>query len=150
MSDIGITISGGQEVIDRLNKLGRLDFGNEFDEIAGTLENYYANEVFFSQGGVYGARWPALQRDTVIQKQKLGGLAGSSAAAPLIRSGLMQRSFKHTASGNSIRVFNTQDYFQYHQLGTRNIPQRLMISFNSSLKTQIKNIIEDGIKKRLA
>lgn len=160
MGTITVTIKGGAAVAAKLKNLGsRLyEMRDEFEDVGKEMASYYGNEVFNSQGGVYGDRWQSLSTATLKYKTShLGGqLAGASAAQPLVRSGAMKAGFKFEASRASVRVYNDVEsqsgynYFQAHQLGLGHVPQRLMIGLNKELERRIADKIKVGIEKKLA
>lgn len=52
----------------------------------------------------------------------------------LQRSGKMRKSFRVSKlTKNEIEIENTVKYFKYHQLGTRNIPQRQMLGHSPEM-----------------
>lgn len=152
MAEVALQIIGGEAAIRKLQALGKLNFRPEFEEIGKLLVQYYSNDVFLSQGGVFGKRWQPLEDDTVRAKIRGAGkgLAGASPTQPEVASGDMQANFYAEWADKQVRVANRMDYFKYQQLGTQYIPARVMIDINASLKSQMQQILNAGVRKRLA
>lgn len=45
----------------------------------------------------------------------------------LVISGAMQQAFKYTATARTLRIRNPKRYFEFHQRGAGNLPQRIML-----------------------
>lgn len=149
MLQVAITIKGDKETIARLGKLGTslLNFQMAMRSIGKELTFYYGNQVFSSQGGALGQRWPALASSTREQKAK--NWRGRS---PLVRTGTMKSSFASAFPDvNSVLIGNEMPYFVYHQSSAprRKLPRRVMMSTGGSVKTIIGRIIDDDINKKL-
>src|ERR1035437_6732309 len=97
-----ITVSGTERVINKLKKLGTLNFEPEFTKIGQYLKQYYSGEAFLSQGGVYGERWEPLKDGTRAYKAK-----HYTGRGILERTGKMRNSFSYEASNNSVKVSNS-------------------------------------------
>ena len=71
----------------------------------------------------------------------------------LIASGDMQASFKHKASANLVRVYNTAPYFKYHQSSEeprKRLPRRVMMSVNDTIEVEVNRIINTHVKQQIA
>jgi len=104
---------------------------------------------FDTQGKELGVMWQPLSESTIAEKKRLG-----YPLTPLIRSGLMRRSFQSDPGNKQVIVFNPMDYFQYHQSrqARTHIPRRIMMKIDEKRKQLIVKIfqksIEDTLQKR--
>lgn len=150
MLAITIKVTGTQEVIDKLKRLesGLKDFTAPLEAIGEELKAFFSGQVFASQGGVLGVRWPTLAVATMVYKRKH---YPSYATTPLIRTGAMQHSFEKQSSRNMLRVYNTAPYFVYHQSSAarHKIPYRPMIGVSPDVENIIKKIMEADIKAKI-
>lgn len=149
MLSVAITIKGDKETIAALGKLGSsfLNFQMAMRSIGKELTNYYGNNVFNSQGGAIGQRWPALAQATKKQKVKK-----FYTATPLVNTGDMKKGFTSTFPDvNSVTIGNKMDYFKYHQSSAprTRLPRRVMMSTGGSVKTIIGDIIQADIEGKI-
>ncbi|HSH31213.1 MAG TPA: phage virion morphogenesis protein [Candidatus Saccharimonadales bacterium] len=148
MPTIVIKINGDKTTEKKLRRLGGslLDMSKAMRAVGNDFLGFYTDKPFTSQGGIYGSPWAALKPATVDQKVKYNP---TTATYPLIKSGKMRRSFKVESSSTHMRLFNTTDYFKYHQLGTKNMPQRMVLQLTKSRYDAVKRIIEADIKDKI-
>lgn len=148
MSQIKITIEGGEELKRAFTKLGAemLIFNRAMKDTGEFLGEYFANEAFASQGGVFGKKWARLNPQYAVQKAKL--YAGRPT---LIASGKMQRSFRSRHNNTSVEVDNTTSYFKYHQSEQpRNkLPRRPMMGVNAPIRRKITEIFEKDMQDKI-
>ncbi|MDQ0923342.1 hypothetical protein QF038_001850 [Pseudarthrobacter sp. W1I19] len=107
-----IEITGDKATMDRLAAMGdSLERMPDAMRETGTyLREFFSGEVFASHGGAIGMAWPRLSPRTEAEK------AREFPGRPmLVRTGLMQRSFRSSFTDSSVRVRNTAPYFKYHQ-----------------------------------
>lgn len=143
MADVVISISGLGETRERLLKLGRSvsDLRPVMGDIGQYLAKFFSSEVFASRGGVIGEPWaPLSARYAAYKARRYAG------RQPLVRTGTMQRSFKYTHGAQFARVTNGASYFDYHQLGTRRMPQRMMMKVDDTREREITRMIEQYVK----
>ncbi|GAP53552.1 hypothetical protein AHiyo6_01170 [Arthrobacter sp. Hiyo6] len=146
--NLKIEITGDDETVRRLAKVGdSLDRMPEAMQEAGEyLRNFFAGEVFASQGGVIGLPWPRLSVKTEAEKAKK-----FPGRPMLVRTGLMQRSFRSAYTDNTARVFNIADYFKYHQsdLPRHKLPRRAMMELDEARQRAIGEIVRKGVMRKL-
>lgn len=150
MLQVSVRITGTQATIDKLRRLDAslLNFSSAMNEIGTDLKGYFSGQVFASQGGALGVKWPTLAASTVLYKRKH---YPQYATTPLIRTGAMQKSFYSKSTSTSVTVGNNVpgDYFKYHQLGTSRMPRRQMIGISDDVQTIVRNVIQADISKKL-
>lgn len=147
MTEVVVSISGDREVMAKLQKLGNgvLNLQRPMTDIGDYLTGFFSGQVFASRGQVIGERWKPLNPRYAAQKaQRWPG------RPPLIRTGLMQRSFKKNAGRMSVEVFNRAPHFDYHQGGTRRLPARVMMKVDQTRERRIVDIINADIVKALS
>lgn len=138
MADIVVRISGDEAVMAKLRKLGQgvLNLKSPMSDIGTYLTGFLSGQVFASRGGIIGEPWaPLNQRYAARKAEEFPG------RPPLIREGLMQRSFKKNAGRASATIFNTAPHFGYHQGGTSRIPARVMMKVDHARQIRIAEII---------
>jgi phage gpG-like protein len=148
MLSVQVNITGGDEIKDKLDKLGQslYMFEAAMDSIGQSLVTYYSTLPFNSQGGVYDNVWPALSEAYALWKAKHLG-------TPILVADdtpHMQDSFTYQADQTSVTVGNSADYFEYLQLGTNRMPQRQMIGVNDDVRGLINDIINSDIQAKIA
>lgn len=148
MPTITISIKGNTETQQRLHKLGTslLNLTDAMKAIGSNFKDFYTEQPFRSQGGIFGDPWPALRPGTIKQKIRYNP---TTATYPLIRTTKMQHSFAVESGQNFMRLYNTADYFKYHQLGTSRIPQRMMLALTESRYQAMKDIITLEVRKKI-
>lgn len=149
MLSVAITIKGDKETIAALGKLSSsfLNFQMAMRSIGKELTNYYGNNVFNSQGGAIGQRWPALAQATKNYKAKK-----YFTGTPLVNTGAMKQGFESTFPDvNSVTIGNKMYYFKYHQSSAprTRLPRRVMMSTGGNVKTIIGTIIDADIKAKI-
>ncbi len=159
---ITIQVTGSKEIKQKLEKLGDKLFNMqpEMVEVGKELKTYFAGQVFASQGGVLGHKWPRLSKTYALRKARgnigkrkgsIRGKGGYPGRGILIRTGKMQDSFRMYADKNSVTIDNSAPYFKYHQSSRTHtkIPYRPMMGFNHDTSTIISQIIERGIRRKI-
>lgn len=143
---ISIRISGDKETIKALQKMGAsfFNYRREMQEIGKLVKDYAGNETMASQGGALGTRWARLSPRYAAWKAR-----NYPGRPPLVRTGHMQKSYEFDAKDQSVTIRNAADYFEFHQLGTRHMPQRLALAINSIQKRSIVNIIDAGTRRKI-
>lgn len=142
---ITVNMTGSKELEAKLKRLGTVSFAPAMRKIGEELAIYYSTVPFANQGFPGKSKWAPLSPRTIAEKTK--GIkemrAGVSPSAPLIRTGEMKDSFEFQAAQTWARISNKSDHFKYHQLGTRNTPQRLMMGFNTTVSQMVLRSIQD-------
>ena len=114
-------------VIKALND-GFNDFRPLLKEI-GSIQLKSADESFKTRGTNLGKPWAALKTRTVKEKIRIGKNIDI-----LQRTGKMRRSFAVSKlTKNELNIENKIEYFKYHQLGTKRMPQRQMLGHSAAM-----------------
>lgn len=144
MPDIYVNVSGDKELAAKLKKFGVsiLDLSKSMDQTGDYLTRFFSGEVFASRGQVIGKPWQPL--DSRYAARKAREFPGRP---PLIRTGLMERSFKHESTKLTSRLFNTASYFEYHQDGN-GVPRRVMMSVDQTRERAIIRFIGDDLTNK--
>lgn len=145
MTTYKITVEGDTELVRKLKKFGVsiLDLSDSMDATGRYLTGFFSGEVFASRGGAIGQPWPRLsERYAAWKAEQYPG------RIPLIRTGLMNRSFKHKATRLSSSLWNEAQYFEYHQEG-RGVPERVMMSIDAKRARAIVELISDDVGNKM-
>lgn len=147
MTQVTITVTGDKEAMARLRKIGSgvVNLQTSMDKIGSYLTGFFSGEVFASRGGVIGESWPRLSAKYAAYKART-----FPGRPPLIRRGVMQRSFKAKTGRASARIYNSAGHFGFHQEGTRRLPARVMMKVDQAREKRIIDIIQGEIAKDLA
>jgi hypothetical protein len=145
---IDVTVSGSQQIIDKFKRLDAKlkDLSPEFVKLGEYLTGYFSGESFLSQGSVFGKHWNKLADGTTKSKSKK-----YPGRQPLERSGAMRSGFRAKTAPMQLTISNAVSYFGYHQSSEprRVLPRRVMIGYNNTIKTKIRDTFHDGIARIL-
>lgn len=148
---VTVVITGDKEVRNKINRLGKslYHLKDAMNEIGREGTKYYSSVAFASQGGVFGAKWPALSPRYAARKARQYPGRGI-----LVRSGgqdSMQNSFTYKATNTSVEMGNDAKQFVYHQSSAprKVIPRRRMIGVNEPIKRIIRSAISNDISKKI-
>lgn len=122
---------------------GLSNFKKPLDTIARNLVSLFTNEVFQTRGGVIQESWASLSPYTLATKARRG-----LPAAPLIATGAMQHAFKSAVTSDQAIIYNTADYFKYHQSNQprKKLPRRVMMKIANKQKEMIVKEFQDFIR----
>lgn len=140
MSEIRVRIDGDKELVEKFRSFTgkQMDLSRSMGATGLYLTRFFAGEVFASRGGVVGKRWPRLNENYAAWKARRW-----PGRPPLIRTGLMNRSFKHKSTQLTTSLWNEAKYFDYHQDG-RGVPPRVMMRVDQEREARIvKYIVSD-------
>jgi phage gpG-like protein len=130
--NIEFQIEGEVQLNRRLRVLSTSldDFSGAFSKIGGYLGSFFKNEVFDTEGGVFGERWAIGQYYHKLQ-----------------RTGKMKNSFIHKEAKDYVLITNTAPYFKYHQskLPRRKLPRRIMMKIDESRRQRIIKYFQEAI-----
>jgi phage gpG-like protein len=178
---ITIKLSGDQQELQRMKGLSEslTDFTPVMQSIGKALTSYYSNQVFASQGGVYGEPWAPLSAVTLYmrgagntqltareagfvaflhnKRGQAGTLTGLRAGIPLRaplttgHPGGMQFSFSALATANSVVIGNTKPYFKYHQSTEprRRLPRRQMLGINDDVISMVQQLVRAEVNAKI-
>jgi hypothetical protein len=140
MADIVVTVQGSKELAAKLRNFAssQLNLSRSMGATGLYLTRFFSGEVFASRGQVFGKSWPALSDNyAALKARKFPG------RPPLVRTGLMNRSFRHKSTQLTTSLWNEAEYFDYHQDG-RGVPQRVMMHIDDQRAARIvKYIVSD-------
>jgi phage gpG-like protein len=139
------TIEGTTELSRVLIGMGSglSDYTYPFTESAVYLKSVFSKDVFDTQGAAIGERWKRLSPYTVAQKARKG-----YPSTPLIGTGRMRGSFQSIVSTDQAVIYNTAEYFKYHQskLPRAHLPRRVMMKLAENHKQQIIKFFQEHIR----
>jgi phage gpG-like protein len=143
------TIEGEKELSRVLLGVGKSlqDFRQPFESSADFLKKTFSTDVFATQGRAIGERWKRLSPATVAQRARDGYFGG-----PLIRTGRMQRSFASVVQTDQAVVYNTAEYFKYHQSKqgrSFRLPRRVMMAMGQNQKVTIVRYFQEYIRESM-
>lgn len=146
--DMQLEVKGTEQVKLMLTNIGAdvHDLKGAMTEVGEHAKKYFGGQVFASRGGVLGQSWPRLSPGYAAQKAKR-----YPGRPPLVRTGLMQRSFVSSASSMSVSITNDAPYFKYHQSSEARdkIPRRVMIGIYSNMQADVTSIIAAALARRI-
>src|SRR5207253_1898592 len=132
-----------EENLDRIQDVVR-SFEPELRDIGEWYINFLQNDVFETEGGVYGDRWSDI--NPKYAKRKAENYPGRGI---LEASGKMRNGWKLYTTSQYALIENQADYAIYHQEGTGKMPQRMIVKFTQDVKDHVYEIFQEGILKRI-
>lgn len=142
-----LTVTGIAEVDAMLKRTGANvnDLQGAMSEVGYMARRYFSGQVFASRGAVLGERWPPLSARYAVEKARRW-----PGRIPMIRTGLLNRSFRHEAHRMNVTIYNDAPYFKYHQSSAprTKIPRRVMIGIYSSLNRDVTKLVVDSLVRR--
>ena len=155
-SDIVITIRGDKETIANLNEMTNSlsDMTLPLSEASSSYLNVISSN-FISNGQVFGEPWPPLSKATIAEKKRL--MAEGKAIAvekPLVRTGLLSKSFDYRITKNHARIYNEVDYANVHQEGATvqyhgrscKVPRRVLMKVDAEIILMVAKIFETWVR----
>lgn len=139
MFDIKIDLEGERQLNRRL-RIVSSGVKNLYPAMKTTgqlLQDLFEGAVFQTKGAVIGEPWA---------KRKY------SYPWPILeKTGKMRRGFKYKASSMKAEIYNTVEYFKYHQsiLPRRKLPRRVMMKVDVKRRDAIVQIFRKEINKLL-
>ncbi len=157
-ANISIIIRGDKETSSMLKKIS-----SEFKNTAVPLDRAskkYLNAIsanFRDEGRTFGEVWAPLSKATIAIKEALKKQGKAIAVTkPLVRTGLMRRSFNFELVGlNFSRIFNTQAYSQIHQEGgvvdfegrKVKVPRRILAAVDTARINMVAETFEHWVRE---
>ena len=117
----------------------RKDF---LDELGKGLAEEAARRITTTKSAPDGTRWKPWASSTAKARRR----AGTSASGLLFNTGTLARSIEYEVIGDKVVVRNTQEYAQYLQNGTRNMPARPFLGMGKAEETLTKNLWKKWIE----
>lgn len=121
--------------------------GPAFKKSGEHLRRTFERDVFKTRGAEIGERWAPLSPVTIARKSLKG-----YPSTPLIATGRMKRSFRSYARTDMAAVYNTADYFKYHQSNqprSSRLPRRVMMKLGINQREDVVKIFHTHIYKTL-
>lgn len=117
-----------------------------FRKSANMLVGVFSKDVFSTQGAVIGKKWKRLSPYTVAQKARLG-----YTTEPMVRTRNLQRSFRSVVASDQAAIYNTAEYFKYHQSRQprHKLPRRVMMSLGEQQKQSVVKIFQRYLQEQL-
>lgn len=145
MTDIRISIHGDKKLAKKLFEFtaGGMNLKHSMGATGLYLTRFFSGEAFTSRGGVFGRRWPSLHPNYAAWKARMW-----PGRPPLVRTGLMQSSFKHKSTPLTVSLWNEAEYFKYHQDG-RGVPQRVMMRVDNQRAMRIAKYVLGDLTKQM-
>lgn len=137
MTTISIKILGDKETADTLKAISE-EIKNPMVPLDTSSKKYlnYISSNFEDEGKTFGHPWKPLSSATIAIKQALKDKGQAiEVEKPLVRTGLMRRSFGYALKGNTeSSIYNNTDYALIHQEGgsvffrgrARKVPRRVL------------------------
>lgn len=150
---ISVEVVGNKQLMRKLVRLGvdLKDYSTPMKEIGKQLANYYAGPAFLSQGAVFGKKWPKLSPAYQRYKAKHYRTFANTMLVRSDSSDAMRNEFESVSTKTTAVIGNNAKYFKYHQSTAprTKIPRRAMMGVNDPVRTIVKDILDDDIKKKL-
>ncbi|MBD2492529.1 phage virion morphogenesis protein [Aulosira sp. FACHB-615] len=128
-------------ILRRLTKLGgQLSNPADFLQDVGAYFEKRIDEGFRQEKDPYGKKWKPLSPATISEKERLG-----FPLKILTRRGKMRSEVKTSVSGKTVRI-TVPFPAQFHQIGTKRMPQRQILPDGRLSKTDERNIVDLAIE----
>ena len=101
-------------------------------------------QVFNTRGGSIGKKWASLS--PAYRAWKASKYPGKGI---LQRTGKMRGNFKTKVSNTQAELSNPTKYFKYHQLGTRKMPQRVVLYVDDRREKKVIDMFSEDSEKIL-
>lgn len=133
---IQVAIDGEMQLSRRMNNIARnfTDFAPALEQSVIQLKEVFSGPVFDTQGEAISEQWSPLKKAYALRKAKKYPNAGILEA-----TGLMRSSFVSKFDTTSAQIWNTAQYFKYHQSKEprSKLPRRIMMKLTDNLKQMI-------------
>lgn len=146
MIKLNIEVSGQKKIRQILGRLKDVHKDHQlFTEIGQYLVNFYSNDVFDTEGAVYGQSWePLSERYRLWKARKFPG------RGILERTGRMRKSFGYSAFLDIVRISNAdKEKFRKHQLGEGRMPARVMMTLDNARVNAIIGIARKRLTQKI-
>lgn len=117
-----------------------------FETATRRMRTTFEKDVFLTRGRVIDESWKPLSPVTIARKARLG-----QSRDPLVATGKMKRSFKTIVTNDMGVVYNTAEYFKYHQSNQprSRLPRRVMMKLANDQREEIVQIFHKHIYQAL-
>lgn len=141
MLNVTFTVTGDKKVIAQLKQVNEAfqNWKPELQQIGDYLKEFYANEVFETEGAIIGSRWRPLSPAYEFYKRiKYPG------RGILEATGTLRKGYKVKAKKTSMELVNPTPYGTFHQSG-RGVPKRILLKLDSPRKDDVVKIFKQGL-----
>jgi phage gpG-like protein len=143
------SIEGQQQLVRRLRgiRAEALNWKPAFDEASKDLQGIFANDVFQTEGRAVGKkRWQPLSPAYAARKARLYPGKGILEA-----TGTMRNSFKRKFDPDMAAVWNTAEYFKYHQSNKprSKMPRRIMMHLGNQQRELVVKIFHQHWHRKM-
>lgn len=140
------TIEGSKDLSQRLLIMSDKvkDYTPAFQDSAEYLKEIFSGDVFNTQGGAIDESWAPLSEDYAIRKAKKFPGKGILEA-----TGTMRDSFLTSWAADRAEVWNTAEYFKYHQSNQprSRLPRRVMMKLAMAQQQAVVKIFHTYFKQ---
>lgn len=153
MITVTVTVTGVKETQAGLEKLKDAisHLQPVLQDVGDYMMNFLTNDVFESEGGVYGSSWAELSPSTLIQKLKKYPGRGILEASGKMRYGYnLEVSDQAAIISNNAQSESGAYYAMYHQTGTDKMPKRTLIKIDEDRKRMIQEKFSDYLNKSIS
>ena len=146
MLKISVQVNGIPETIASLQRVKQVlsTFEPELTSIGEYLMTFFSENVFASEGQIYGERWFDLSMEYEMWKVKHYPGRGILQA-----SGTLQGGYRAMTTENYLLIGNQTDYAIFHQLGTSKMPQRILLQIDQERQNAIIDMLREGVIERI-
>lgn len=147
MADMSISIDGATRILQKLDGLAEFlkDPKDTLEEI-GDFGIEEVDQQFATEGTRLDKKWKSLAKNTQRQKAMMG--YGSKGI--LERTGALRRSVIKETTKLKVTIKSTSKIAEYHQLGMGYNPQRKIFATPQNFKGNVVEIINKGIRSKIA
>ncbi len=148
MFTVDIKVCGAPETIKKHQKLPK-DLGDwtpEMKVMGRFFKSFFQNDVYETEGAVFGYPWKALSPRYRDYKRKKAPGRGV-----LERSGKLRKGWTFDPDKTSVTIENKVKYGYYHQStkARKKLPRRPLMRFDKKREEYIVNTLKEGIIDRM-
>lgn len=111
--------------------------------------DFLQNDVWETEGAVFGENWTPLNPDYALQKsKKYPGRGVLEASGKLRNSWRLYTTSQYALIENTAQSEDGTYYAIYHQQGTNRLPKRVIAKIDEQRKNKIYQMFSEGITRR--
>ena len=142
-------IEGEAQLVRRLRgiKSEAVNWKPAFNEASKELQEVFSNDVFRTEGRAVGKpRWKPLSPAYAKRKSRLYPGKGILEA-----TGTMRNSFKRRFTPEMAAIWNTAEYFRYHQSNKprKHVPRRIMMHLGHEQRELVVKVFHKHWQRKL-
>lgn len=141
-----VSVQGLADAKAKMAKLERVlgEWAGAMRGIGEDFKQYYENVPFVSRGSIYGSPWPDLSPSYKSWKAEF-----YPGRPMMVLTGAMQAGFYFVSNGDMIRLSNSVEYFEKHQFGDSQVPQRIIMALTEERKNVAVDIIQGELNRKV-